>query len=135
VASVRDYFVASVGRHVASYGPFNELPGARAFVQSLCDSRAYQIAYATGGWLGSASLKLSASGFPLNGVPLASSDDHIERQAIMLHALRQLDGDFDTITYYGDGKWDEVAARELGWQFVPVGEKLGGLTTFQSIAA
>jgi FMN phosphatase YigB (HAD superfamily) len=135
VASVRECFIASIGRHVAKHGPFKEVPGARAFVQSLCDSTEHQVAYATGGWLGSASLKLSASGFPLHGVPLASSDDHIERQGIMLHALRQLGGGFNAITYYGDGKWDEVAARELGWHFVPVGEKLGGLARFQSNAA
>jgi FMN phosphatase YigB (HAD superfamily) len=133
VASVRECFVASVGRHVAAHGPFKEVPGARAFVQSLCDSGTHRVAYATGGWFGSAWLKLSAAGFPLHGVPLASSDDHTERQAIMLHALRQLDGDFRTITYYGDGQWDEVAARGLGWQFTPVGEKLGGLTKFRPL--
>lgn len=135
VGAVRDCFVASVGQHVAQHGPFTEIPNAREFVLSLCASAAHQVAYATGGWLGSASLKLSASGFPLHGVPLASSDDHAERRAIMLHALGQLDGVFDTVTYYGDGQWDEVAAKDLGWQFVPVGEKLGGLTTFQSVGA
>jgi hypothetical protein len=53
----------------------------------------------------------------------------------MLHALRQLGGVFDTITYYGDGHWDAVAARTLGWEFVPVGPKLNGLSRFESGAA
>jgi hypothetical protein len=66
----------------------------------------------------------------VNGVPLASSDDHFERPQIMLRALGQLSGVFDTITYYGDGHWDVVAAKALGWQFVPVGTKLDGLTRY-----
>jgi phosphoglycolate phosphatase-like HAD superfamily hydrolase len=61
VAAVRDRFVESVRRHVSEHGPFAEIPGARAFVQSLHDSTTHRIAYATGGWLGSALLKLSLS--------------------------------------------------------------------------
>jgi hypothetical protein len=47
-----------------------------------------------------------------------------------LHALKQLGGDFESVTYYGDGEWDAVASRELGWGFVPVGATLGGLKAF-----
>jgi phosphoglycolate phosphatase-like HAD superfamily hydrolase len=131
VAAVRDRFVDSVRRHVSEHGPFAEIPGARAFVQSLHDSNTHRIAYATGGWLGSALLKLSLSGFPVAGVPLATSDDHFDRREIMLHALRQLGGVFDTVTYYGDGHWDALAAKALGWQFVPVGMRLNGLTRYE----
>ena len=135
VAAVRDRFVESVGRHVSEHGPFAEIPGARAFVQSLHDSTTHRIAYATGGWRGSALLKLSLSGFPVAGVPLATSDDHFDRREIMLHALRQLDGVFDTVTYYGDGHWDALAAKALGWQFVPVGMRLNGLTRYERRSA
>ena len=131
VAAVRDRFVASVRRHVAEHGPFAEIPGARAFVQSLHDSTTHRVAYATGGWHGSALLKLTLAGFPVTGVPLASSDDHFDRQAIMLQALRQLGSVFDTVTYYGDGHWDALAAKALGWQFVPVGMRLNGLTRYE----
>ena len=48
----------------------------------------------------------------------------------MLLALRQLTGDFSTITYYGDGHWDVAAAKALGWQFVAVGKKLNGLAKY-----
>lgn len=101
VAAVRDCFVASVGGYVSARGPFAEVRGARAFVQSLHQSATHRIAYATGGWLGAARLKLSASDFPVTGIPLATSDDHVERHEIMVHALRQLGGTFDTVTYYG----------------------------------
>lgn len=132
VSAVRDRFVASVRRHVSECGSFAEIPGAKAFVESLNLSTTHRVAYATGGWRGSALLKLSASGFPVAGVPLATSDDHFEREEIMLHALRQLNGVFASVTYYGDGHWDAVAAKALGWQFVPVGRKLNGLTRYDS---
>jgi len=132
VAAVRELFVAGVRRHVSEHGPFAEIPGAKAFVDGLHRSPTHRIAYATGGWHGSALLKLSLSGFPVQGVPLATSDDHFERQGIMLHALRQLEGTHSTITYYGDGHWDAAAAKALGWHFVPVGKKLNGLTAYDS---
>ncbi len=135
VAAVRDRFVEGIRRHMAEHGPFAEIPGARAYVQRLHTSTTHRIAYATGGWGGSALLKLSLAGFPVTGVPLASSDDHFERQQIMLRALGQLGGVFDTITYYGDGHWDAIAAKALGWQFVPVGKKLDGLTMYAASGA
>lgn len=135
VSAVRDHFVESVRRHVSEHDPFAEIPGARDFVQSLHNSTTHRIAYATGGWRGSALLKLSLSGFPVTGVPLATSDDHFQREEIMLHALQQLNGIFETVTYYGDGHWDAVAAKAIGWQFVPVGTKLNGLTRYEPSAA
>jgi beta-phosphoglucomutase-like phosphatase (HAD superfamily) len=131
--AVRDLFVESIGKHVKRNGPFAEIPGARAFVNSLRASNAHRVAYATGGWFASASLKLESAGFPLRGIPLESSDDCPDRQSIMVHALEQLSGEFESVTYYGDGKWDEAASKSLGWKFVPVGEKLGGLTRFTPV--
>lgn len=49
----------------------------------------------------------------------------------MLRALRQLGGVFDTVTFYGDGHWDAVVAKAIGWQFVPVGISLNGLTRYE----
>jgi hypothetical protein len=128
--AVRDYFVASLSRHIDAHGPFTEVAGARQFVNGLRTSTSHRVAYATGGWSASASLKLGTAGFPLHGIPLASSDDQPERKSIMLRALKQLGGDFESVTYYGDGEWDAVASRELGWGFVPVGATLGGLKAF-----
>ena len=48
----------------------------------------------------------------------------------MLRALGKLNGEFESITYYGDGHWDAVAANALGWEFVPIGKKLGGLERY-----
>ena len=128
--AVRDHFVESIRQHVERAGPFTEIPGAREFVAGLRASNSHCVAYATGGWSASASIKLESAGFPLEGIPLASSDDYPDRESIMVHALKQLRGEFQSVTYYGDGDWDVAASRNLGWKFVPVGQRLGGLTRF-----
>jgi phosphoglycolate phosphatase-like HAD superfamily hydrolase len=131
--AVRDLFVKSMGQHIERNGPFAEIPGAKEFVVRLWASNSHRVAYATGGWSASASIKLESAGFPFKGIPLASSDDYPDRHSIMAHALNQLNGKFQSVTYYGDGEWDEAASRSLGWKFVPVGEKLGGLKRFKPI--
>jgi len=133
--TVKAVFVESIARHVRTNGPFTEIPGARDFVSGLLASTSSRIAYATGGWSESAAIKLGSAGFPMQGVPLASSDDYIDRPSIMLHALNQLGNEFESITYYGDGKWDETATAMLGWDFVPVGKRLGGLRSFKRVDA
>jgi beta-phosphoglucomutase-like phosphatase (HAD superfamily) len=133
--AVRGLFVESIVEYVERNGPFTEIPGAREFVTRLRASNSHCVAYATGGWSASASIKLESAGFPLQGIPLASSDDYPDRQSIMVHGLKQLSGTFESVTYYGDGEWDAAASRSLGWNFVPVGEKLGGLTQFEFVGA
>jgi phosphoglycolate phosphatase-like HAD superfamily hydrolase len=135
LSSVRDLFIDSIRQHVERTGPFEEIPGAREFVAGLRALNSHRVAYATGGWSASASIKLGSAGFPLQGIPLASSDDYPDRESIMSHALKQLGSEFRSVTYYGDGDWDVAASRNLGWKFVAVGEKLGGLTRFELVGA
>ncbi len=45
-------------------------------------------------------------------------------------ALSKIGSTFDSITYYGDGSWDEKACAELGWNFVAVGAALGGIESY-----
>ena len=127
---IRERFLASLAEHVRRHGPFREIEGARAMLGRLVRSGAYGVALATGCWRASAELKLRTAGFELDGLPLATSDDAIERVAIMRHALAALGDRFDSVTYYGDGVWDRQACRELGWQFRPVGPALGGLSAY-----
>ncbi|MBE9182270.1 HAD family hydrolase [Oculatella sp. LEGE 06141] len=128
--AVEEAFVARISSHIEKHGPIMEVPGAKDFVSKLASSSDCQIAYATAGWLASAQIKLRSSHFPVDGIPLASCNDHIDKATIMTHACKQLTAPFDSITYYGDGKWDELAANMLGWHFVPVGKKLNGLRHF-----
>jgi phosphoglycolate phosphatase-like HAD superfamily hydrolase len=128
--AVEEAFVARISRHIEKHGPIMAVPGAKDFVSKLVSARDCQIAYATAGWFASARIKLSSSQFPVDGIPLASCNDHIDKVAIMTHAFKQLAAPFDSITYYGDSEWDKLAANALGWNFVPVGEKLNGLRHF-----
>ena len=127
---VRSMFVQLLEQHVGRNGPFLEIPGASDFLQGLGNSPNHAVALATGGWRESAMLKLDSAGFAWNGFPLASSNDHYERTAIMEIALSQLGNAFETVTYYGDGPWDRDACLALGWNFVAVGPALGGLESY-----
>jgi len=131
---IKTYFVESLVQHIDGAGSFPEIPGARDFVLSLHNSSQHAVAYATGGWGASARLKLSRAGFPLD-IPLASADDFPERTSIMKHALALIGREVRSITYYGDGTWDQVATRSLGWQFVAVGATLAGLSEYEVMGA
>lgn len=72
-------------------------------------------------------MKLEHAGFNPEHAVLASSDDGVERTAIMQKSLDALDakGDsFQRIVYVGDAEWDVQATRELGWHFIGVGPRL-----------
>ena len=132
--AIRSRFIELLEAHVSHHGPFIEVPGAREFVASLRESEYHEVAIATGGWRTSAMLKLESAGFEVGGIPIATSDDHWERTGIMRHALTQLGAEFDSVTYYGDGVWDQEASSALGWQFVPIGPALNGMVAFPETA-
>ena len=128
---IKSHFVDLLRGHVDEHGPFLEIPGASDLLASLRASSAHAVAIATGGWRESAELKLQSAGFDYSNVPLVTSNDHHERTSIMELALGQLGNRFDSVTYYGDGPWDQQACLELGWQFVAVGPELGGLMSYE----
>jgi FMN phosphatase YigB (HAD superfamily) len=130
--SIRDVFIGRLKARMELHGPYREVPGALEYLRRLRLRPDVQVAYATGGWRASAELKLRSAGFPLHDVPLASANDHQDRQQIMLHALGQLRGPFKSVTYFGDGMWDSQATAALGWHFVAVGPRLGGLPSFHA---
>lgn len=135
LAEVRRDFVDRVAGHIGSAGPFNPLPGASGFLDRLHRSRQAAAAIATGGWGATARLKLETAGIRVAGLPLVSSDDATARTDIMRIALDSLNGPFDSVIYVGDGHWDRQATAELGWVFQPVGPALGGISSFDELAA
>lgn len=130
VDAIKSHFVDALKSHVSTVGPFPEIPGAREMLRHLRQSSNHSVAFATGGWRASAKLKLDSAGFGEFGFPLASSDDAHDRMEIMRIALADLGSHFDSITYYGDGPWDQEASGRLGWNFVAVGPALGGLESY-----
>ncbi|MCG8370289.1 MAG: HAD family hydrolase, partial [Proteobacteria bacterium] len=119
--AVRDRFVELLEAHIERHGPFDEIPGAGGLLRSLAESPQHAVALATGGWRESAELKLRSARIDHAGIPLVTSDDHLERTAIMETALHRLGENFASVSYYGDGPWDRRACAVLGWHFVPVG--------------
>ncbi len=128
--AIKARFVEALGTHIASHGPFAEVPGARRFIEALRSSRDSAVAIATGGWRETALLKLESAGFDCAEVPLATSDDSHDRTEIMRTAVSKLGREFRSVTYYGDGPWDRDACAVLGWRFVPVGPALSGIDAF-----
>jgi FMN phosphatase YigB (HAD superfamily) len=131
--AVMNVYLGLLRSQIEAKGPYREIPGALKYLNNLRGRPDVRVAYATGGWRASAEHKLMSAGFPLEGIPLASADDYQDRTQIMLHALKQLQGTFTSVTYFGDALWDRAATTQLGWDFVAVGPKLGGLADFGAV--
>lgn len=128
--ATRREFAEALRQHIEEHGPFREVPGAIDFVSRLIASSERYVAYATGAWRESALIKLESAGFPVDGVVISTSSDFEDRVSIMKAAISGAPSEIEKITYYGDGAWDRAAVRELGWNFVAVGEALGGLRSY-----
>ncbi len=76
-------------------------------------------ALATGGWRGSAELKLAAAGIDTAGAPLVTASDFISREKILLQAHREIAAPAPVV-YFGDGAWDYKTTQSLGWDFIAV---------------
>ena len=105
---------------------FTPIPGALDLFASLKHMGGCAVAVATGCWKESALLKLSTAGFDTSCLPIASADDSHRREDIMRMALsRALDvwgvGEFETVTYVGDGVWDLRASNQMGYHFIGIG--------------
>ena len=130
---VRTAFVGGLRRHIETDGPFSVIDGAVQFFENVCSRSDCRVAIATGGWRASALLKLESAGFPIEGVPLATSDDSASRVEIMRSALDRAGGDTGVVTYFGDAEWDRRACNDLGWEFVAVGPDLGGIESYVDV--
>ena len=132
-ASVKALFMKELKRHIDDTGSFPVIDGAIQFIDRVRRSTDTRIAIATGCWRESALLKLQTSGFNIEGIPVATSDDSPSRVEIMQSALQMTGRDAEPVTYFGDAEWDQVACQDLGWNFVAVGPRLGGISSFSSI--
>ena len=119
--------------HIEDIGSFPVIDGALQFVERIRRSTDTSIAIATGCWRESALLKLQTSGFNIEGIPVATSDDSLSRAEIMQSAVQMIGSDAGAVTYFGDAEWDQRACVDLGWNFVAVGPRLGGIESFSSV--
>jgi FMN phosphatase YigB (HAD superfamily) len=127
---IKQRFFKKIREYIAANNGFSEVPGAKHFLLQLAGQSDLKVAFATGGWLESAKIKLESAGFELKGIPLITSDDSHSRVVIMRKAMDSLGNRFISVTYYGDATWDRKASNELGWYFQPVGARLKGIMDY-----
>lgn len=103
--------------------PAQEVPGAMDFLSGLRRREGLSLSIATGGWYETALMKLKSAKIDIEGIPVASSNDHFSRTSIMKIAEDKSVGNANIpCTYFGDGDWDKKACEELGYNFVLVGK-------------
>jgi len=122
--SIKSVFLSKIKTRIAKK-PISEIVGASAFIASLKELENVSISLATGGWYESAILKLESAGIDISNIPIASANDHHSRIEIMKIAEKRAVKETRlSFTYFGDGSWDLKACKELGVNFVLVGDKL-----------
>jgi phosphoglycolate phosphatase-like HAD superfamily hydrolase len=119
-------------RYRESPGAFIEIPGASGCVAQLRKLDGLAVAIATGCWRTEAAFKLQSSGFRLDGIPMATSDDDEARERIMETAVVKAGehyrcAAFERVVSLGDGLWDLRASRSLGYGFVGIGGRIRAL--------
>jgi phosphoglycolate phosphatase-like HAD superfamily hydrolase len=117
---------------------FAEVSGASSFLKRLLKVDGVGVAIATGGWLSEAQFKLQASGLTINGIPIATSDDHKDRKRIMEIATDKAREYYNCrwlehIIYLGDGPWDLQASRSLSYDFIGIGPRVQDLKYSEEI--
>lgn len=121
--SVKEVFVSKVREYLIDH-PATEVNGAIAFINSLRERKDVVLSIATGGWGETAIAKLESAGFNIEGIPLASSNEHHSRIEIMNLAKFKAINDSDVpLTYFGDAEWDKSACAELGVNLIIVGDR------------
>lgn len=121
---VKVNFVDRTKRYVADNPHLiREVPGAVALVETLRKLPQVGVCIATGGWAETAALKLRAIGLEPDHLAMATGSDAVRRtEIIRLAESRATQGAVTRRTYFGDGVWDKIAAAELGYSFVAVGD-------------
>ena len=104
VAEIKARFLGLLRAHFDEHGPFPEMPGARAFFDRIRSTDDCSVGIATGGWRHTAIAKLESTGFDITDVPLASSDDSLDRKEIMEISLSMLGDDRTVLRTYVAGE-------------------------------
>jgi beta-phosphoglucomutase-like phosphatase (HAD superfamily) len=118
---VKMRFVQKVVRHL-SEAKVEPTAGAAEFIAELKERDDVNLSIATGGWLESAAIKLQSAGIDINGIPIATSNDHHIRTEIM--RIAQVNsGSGQRVVYFGDAEWDKKACAELGFKFILLGNR------------
>ncbi len=123
---IKRYFLQNLQDEIfKSKSCCSEISGAVSAFHRLKNDNNYALSFATGCWQESAEIKLKCAGFNFFEIPFASAADSMEREKIMLISLNRARRrynvqNFDSIAYVGDGVWDVVASKNLGFNFIGI---------------
>lgn len=99
---------------------FPPMEGAASLLRDI-QGRGIPVAIATGNWLESGVMKLTASGIPFESIPMATSSEYYSRADIIASAVEKAGGKLSDAIYVGDGHWDLRTCRNLGIAFIGCG--------------
>ncbi len=113
-----------VQQHQRNDQSFIPIEGAIELIATLQEHEDFSVAIATGDWFETIHFKLSAAGFSVSDIPMATSSDHYSRADIIRLAVERADCSIDEAIYVGDGTWDLRATQTLGIPFIGVGHHI-----------
>jgi phosphoglycolate phosphatase-like HAD superfamily hydrolase len=125
LAAVQDRCKALLEAYLAEE-ELEPVAGAPELLERLSADLSWDVAFATGAWLGSTVAKFRAAGLSLDLDKGASADDAVRRDEIATTAIRRCAEKaggiaFDRIVSVGDGVWDVKTAAGLALPFVGIG--------------
>ncbi len=96
-------------------------------INRLENHSTFDVCFATGSLRRPAEHKLKSVGIPFENWQLVASDHIKEREEIVKRAIKHAEehcniSKFEQIIAVGDGLWDLVTARNLGVDFIGVGD-------------
>jgi len=106
---------------------FKATTGALELMDGLRATPGVTVAIATGDWHSPISFKLKTAGFNTDGIPMATSSDHLSRADIISLAASRAGLPLKDAVYVGDGLWDQRACSRLGIPFIGTGARINAL--------
>jgi len=122
-AILTDFVDRLTSESLSNPDQFTALPGADAFLRQIRSLPEMEIAIATGGWRESARIKLQSAGLDHRDLPMATCSDRNRRAEIIRLAAERAHRPLSSAIYFGDGPWDQRAARALGIRFIGIGAR------------
>lgn len=122
---IEDRFAQRLSSAVGNSIFYERMHGAIEFVERL-EREGFEVGIATGNWRKSGAIKLKSLGLERFVQTAATSSDSRSRKEILALAFARINenGDNSSNWYIGDGHWDVRAAKDLGVNFLGIGEKL-----------
>ncbi len=104
-----------------------EIKGAKSLIEKLSSQPDFGFCFATGSLRRAAECKLKSANIPFQEWQLVAADNILERENIVSQAIKNAklhykQTHFERIIALGDGLWDLQTAKNLGLEFIGVGE-------------